>query len=169
MLCFVVLRLKNVLAFFDLRLKSCMRVAWVFRKSRLKASKKKVGNKNNVYFASMGVWSHFLLPRKTVGKVHIFLLATPFLIRCSVAMKFRKNEAESCLKISESCLLSCELRLRVAYISEISQGSNMSKYVKICCFKVIIVIFSLIFLMYVTFLVFVFVNKFPYIKSPQDF
>ena len=38
-----------------------------------------------------------------------------------------------------------------------------------CCFKVIIVIFSLISLMYVTFLVFVFVNKFPYIKSPQDF
>ena len=56
----------------------------------------------------------------------LVLLATPFLTRGSVATKFRKNEAESCLKFSESCLLSCELRLRVAYISEISRGPNMS-------------------------------------------
>ena len=61
-------------------------------------------------------------------RVHsFFLLVIPFLTRGSVATKFRKNEAESCLKFSESCLLSCELRLRVAYISEISRGPNMSK------------------------------------------
>ena len=48
LLCFAVLRLKKLLAFFDLRLKSCLRVAWVFRKSRLKASKKKLPTKKNV-------------------------------------------------------------------------------------------------------------------------
>ena len=60
LLCFAVLRLKMMLAFFDLRHKSCLRVAWVFRKSRLKASKKKLPTKKNVYWYNAS-WCHLLL------------------------------------------------------------------------------------------------------------
>ena len=57
LLCFAVLRLEKLLAFFDLRLKICLRVAWVFRKSRLKASKKKLPTKKMcTYFVDSFLW-----------------------------------------------------------------------------------------------------------------
>ena len=79
---------------------------------------------------------HFILQMTIYASTKMSLLYTYFLVgnfltRGSVATKFHKNEAESCLKISESCLLSCKSRLRVAYISEISWGLNMSKKIGI--------------------------------------